>query len=269
MIGNVCHLETCLDLNWDEGLETGTPADMRARIEATLPAGWFPYVSSFTGLSLAPILDGALTGAATALSFAYYLFQYARRQTRLASMDGGWLDLASYDLFNYGLLRQSNEADNPFRLRIIKEFLRVRNTRIGITNIVTDVTGRAPVLVEPWNPTDCGVYDEPNTISAGSPLAYDAAGAWGEDPFTVYTYGPDTGAGYGEQPMTHQSFVTAYRPIDGRMYSDAMLIAAVERVRAAGTIIWMKILDDQVDLVTDSGAYVMDESGDQLVSEQN
>jgi hypothetical protein len=264
---NFLHLGTLLDLNGDEGLETGSPTDMRSRLEALLPAGWFPYPSFFTGLSLSDILDGALTGAATGFSFVYGLLQYVRSQTRLASMSGGWLDLASYDFFNYGLLRLPNEIDGAFLVRIIKEFLRIRNTRPGIISMVTDITGRAPKIVEPWSPQDCGAWDDPSPIGATTPLAYDVSGAWGEDSYTAYTYGPDAGAGYGEQPMICQSFVTVYRPTDNRPYSDAMVYAGLERVRACGTIIWVKFSNFGTTMATSGGDDIVDESGDLILVE--
>lgn len=258
-------------------LPTGTVPDILNRLKALLPSGWFPYATFYTGLSQSPILDAVLTGAATGLSFIYNLLQYARLQTRIATMQDGWLDLASYDLFNYNLLRLAGETDLAFRIRIIKEFLRVRNTRTGIINMMTDLTGLQPRLIEPWNPVDTGAWDEPSPTGGGVSPAYDVAGAVGEDPWTDYTYGPDAGAGYGEQSFIAQVFVIVYRPTDGRVWNDSMVAAALERVRAAGTIIWVKLsnLGQQMTtsiggilyMVTESGAIIVTEGGVPIVAE--
>lgn len=261
---NITHLDTVLDLDFGVGLSVGSVDDMRARLKALLPAGWFPEASDFTGESNTPILDAVLTGPATVLSVAYYLIAYARRQTRIASASDGWLDLISKDFFNYALLRMQNETDASFKFRIIREFLRERNTRRAITTLMTEITGRAPTIVEPWNPVDCGAWDQDNVAGYAQALAYDAGGAWGEDPWTVYTYGPSAGAGYGVQPMVYQLCVTIYRPLDGRTYNDAMVIAGIERIRTAGVTIWYRIMNADATITDTSGATIYDNLGQPL-----
>ena len=128
---------------------------------------------------------------------------------------------------------------------------------------MTDLTGVAPTLVEAWNPIDTGVWDMPlasgvSAVGEAVP-AYDLGGAWGEDQFAAYVYPASAGAGYGETLNTYQVFITAYRPTDGRAFNDAMVYAALERVRAAGTVIWFRI--------SDLGTIVMTEGGDPITSE--
>ena len=161
-------------------MATGDPTDMLARLRGGLPP-WFPDDAD------APIVGGALAGIAAVLAYIYGFIQFAKLQTRIATATGGWLDLIAWDFFGPGFLRRVQELDSPFSVRIIKEILRPRVTRAAIVLMLTDLTGRAPIIIEPWNTGDCGAYD------VGT-LAYDDAGCWGD------------------VSMTCQILVTAYRP---------------------------------------------------------
>lgn len=159
-------------------MSTGDTNDMAARLRAVLPP-WFP--------DDAPIANGVLAGLAAGLSFGYALIQFAKSQTRIATASGGWLDLIAWDYFSTRFLRRRGEADSSFRPRILKEILRPRQTRDAVTQALTDLTGRAPLIFEPWNPQDCGAY------GAGT-LGYSAGGC------------------YGSLNCPSQIFITAYRP---------------------------------------------------------
>jgi hypothetical protein len=208
---------------------------MLARIKRLLPSGWF-------GFDLTPILDSALEGPASALAFIYSIYAYAKLQTRILTASDGWLDLAASDFFGQQVVRAQNQSDTSFRANIIANLFRVRDTRAAVTAVLTAITGQVPLIVEPWRLADTGAWD----VAMG----YDVAGYWGGD------------------ELTYQSFVTAYRPagiananlggwdvpmsgwdagtcffaedtLDG--ITDADIIAAVESVRMAGTVIWLQI----------------------------
>ncbi|MGX7707968.1 hypothetical protein [Methylobacterium sp. Gmos1] len=194
---------------------TGDPDDMVARLRALLPP-WFPDDD--------PILDGLLGGIAALLAFTYDLIADLKRQTRIATATGGWLDLIAFDYFGIRFGRRPDEADDAFRPRILKELLRPRATREAIVEALVDLTGRTPLIAEPWNPGDCGAYDVGTMAYAGSVEAvpvsgYDAAlGGWDAGRFAYVVASSDAGsfpgAGcWGSLDYPCQIFVTAFRPI--------------------------------------------------------
>jgi hypothetical protein len=160
-------------------MATGDQADISARLKALLPP-WFPDV--------APIASAVVAGPAKVLTFAYDFIQFVRAQTRIATATGGWIDLIAWDYFGVRFMRRRGEADDSFQARILPEILRPRSTRVAITRMLTDLTGRAPVIREPWNPGDCGAY-------GNGTMAYSQAGC------------------YGSLLLVNQVFVTSLRPL--------------------------------------------------------
>jgi hypothetical protein len=133
-------------------MATGDPADMLSRLRNVLPP-WFPE----SGQS--PVVDGILSGCAGAFAYGYDLVQYAALQGRIRTATGGWLDLIAWDFLGGRFLRRQAENDNAFRVRLLAEILRPRVTRAAISQAVADITGSVPRIIEPWRPTDVGVWD--------------------------------------------------------------------------------------------------------------
>lgn len=158
----------------------GDQTDFQNRLKALIPNGWFT-------VGLSPLLDGVLAGIANILSFIYGLFAYLRLQTRISTATDGFLDLIAGDFFGNKLYRSTGQTDASFRATIIAGILRPRNTRAAVVSIVTQLTGRAPIIFEPRRPADTGVYGGPG-------LAYGLVG------------------GYGSLQLAYQSFVTVFRP---------------------------------------------------------
>jgi len=211
---------------------------MFSRLHRLIPNGWFTVGAS-------PLLDGLLTGIACTLAFIYSLLTYLQKQMRISTATDGFLDLIAFDFFGNKLVRAANQSDSSFRARIIANILRERGTRKSVIDILTQITGRAPIIFEPRRPLDTGVYGGPG-------LAYGVVG------------------GYGSTKLPFQSFVTAFRPLGQGVpnvagygiptgaYStgsqaeyislsmihgitDADLYAAVDSVRPAGYTIWVRI----------------------------
>lgn len=151
---------------------------MVARLRLVLPKGWFA--------DEAPVLGALLTGLGTVWSGLYVLLAYVRTQTRIASASGIFLDMISLDFLGGRLPRRPAETDAAYQSRISVNLLAPRATRQGVVNILTSLTGRAPVIFEPLNATDTGGYNVN--------LGYNLAG------------------GYGCNGLPYQVFVTAYRP---------------------------------------------------------
>lgn len=220
---------------------TGDQTDFFNRLSERIPNGWFGSAGSH------PILDAVLQGIAWVFSNVYSLYAYMVLQTRIQTSTDGWLDMSAADHFGpTGLQRITNEIDPTYRARILVNIIRERGTRNAVIKVLTDLTGRAPVIVEPQNPADTGAY-------GGPMIGYGVAGAYGS---LLYPY---------------QAFVTAYRPIGSGIpnvsgygvstggysqpsqatystYSsletgvtDAAIYAAIDSVKPAGTIIWTRI----------------------------
>jgi hypothetical protein len=157
---------------------TGDQADMLARLKAVLPPQWFGDETL--------VLDALLGGFAATWSWLFGLLQAATQETRLATADAGFLDMIAQDYFGARLLRRDGEADAGYRLRIQQELRRDRATRGAVIAMLTDLTGRAPVVFEPARPADTGAWG----VAGG----YGAAGGWGS------------------LMLPFQCFVTAFRP---------------------------------------------------------
>jgi len=164
----------------------GDQSDMLGRIQAVLPSRWFG--------DSAPILNGVLSGLASAWATIYGMLTYTQLQTRIETATDVWLDMASQDFFGADLPRRLNESDDDFRQRILLEMVRKRGTRPAVIATLTDLTGRTPVIVEPWRPADTGVWGGAGGASYG--LGYGQTGCWGS------------------AMMPYQFFVTAYRTVE-------------------------------------------------------
>ncbi len=130
---------------------TGDTNDMLARLKLVLPARWFSDTT--------PILDAVLTGLASAWSGLYALLSYVRSQSRIATASGIFLDIASTDYLGDALPRRATEADAAYRARIRSNLLSPRATRASLVQMLTNLTGRVPIIFEPLNATDTGGYN--------------------------------------------------------------------------------------------------------------
>ncbi|HET9019597.1 MAG TPA: hypothetical protein VFN46_08425 [Acetobacteraceae bacterium] len=213
-------------------------ADMQGRLASLLPLRWFA--------DDAPVLSSLLAGLADGWAWLSDMLAYAKLQTRIATATDTFLDLVSQDCFAAALPRRTGESDAAFRGRIQQELLRERATRPALVAVLTDLTGRVPVVFEPARPADTGAY--------GTALGYGVAGGWGS------------------LALPSQSFVTAFRPLGAGVpvvggwgsgaggwgvgaieyasrpmveaqVSDADITAAVARSVPVATIAWLRISD--------------------------
>ncbi len=159
-------------------MTTGDSADMLSRLKRVIPSRWFAYV--------APLRDAVLGGLADQLAWVYSFIAFAKLQTRISTATGLFLDLIAFDYFGRHIRRRVNEIDAMFRARIKKELIRPRTTRDAMVQALTDLTGRAPIIFEPWSAADTGGY--------GIASAYGVAG------------------GYGNAQLQSQVFIAVYRP---------------------------------------------------------
>ena len=141
----------------------GDGTDILRRLRLALPRRWFA--------DDAPVLDALLSGLASPWSQLYALLQEVRRQSRIATATGAFLDGAGTDLFGGTLPRRAGEADDAYRARIARALRRARATRAGLLDAAAEAGSTAQVF-EPARPADTGVYNGPG-------LAWGVAGGWG------------------------------------------------------------------------------------------
>lgn len=223
---------------------TGDQADLARRIRATLPVGWFSDES--------PLLHGLLAGLSEAWSWAYAAIQYVEQQTRLRTATGVWLDLIASDYFRTDVRRRPREIDDHFRKRLQSNLLRERATRSAIVAVLSDLTGRQPLVFEPAYCLDTGGYGVNPATSGG--LAYNATGGWGSLalPFQCFVtvYRPfGTGiamvSGWGCRSGGYGTGAIEYADMElmEDQISDAQIYDAISRTLPTAAICWARITD--------------------------
>lgn len=166
-------------------MATGDQSDILARLNAVLPP-WFNAVTP------APIVTGTLASFAYSGSTIYSQNAYIELQTRITTATDTNLDLIANDFFGpNNFNRGAGEGDTSYRNRILVSILQERATRRGMVNILTQLTGRAPLIFEPSRPADCGGYG-----IAG--CGYGVAGGWSSPTYSYTAY---------------QCFITVYSPV--------------------------------------------------------
>ncbi|MBC8786509.1 hypothetical protein [Pseudomonas fluorescens] len=216
-------------------MSVGDQTDMFGRLKSLLPSGWFGDNN--------PIRDALLWGYAQSLSWAFTLYLYAKSQTRIKTATDGWLDMIGLDFFGNNLPRLSSQSDSSYLSRILINIFRERATRKGMRQVLFDLTGRQPVIIEPAKPNDCGCLGLTLGLGVAGPL--------------------------GSTSCPYQAFVTVYRPagngaaswpgiatnwfglsqtsalLPGTQLfpsvSDADIIAAIEATKMYGSAVWFRI----------------------------
>lgn len=216
-------------------MSTGDQADMFGRLKNLLPLGWFGDNN--------PVRDALLWGYAQALSWGFTLYLYAKSQTRIKTATDGWLDLIGLDFFGNNLLRLSGQSDASYLNRILINIFRERGTRHGIDQVLFDLTGRHPLIIEPAKPDDCGCLGLTLGLGVAGPLGSTSC------PYQAFVtaYRP-AGNGAGGWPGIHTNWfglsVTSGLIPSVQLapaVSDADIIAALEATKMYGSTIWYRI----------------------------
>jgi hypothetical protein len=221
-------------------MATGDQSNITGRLQALSPNGWF-------SAGQVPLRDALLTGLANAHAFVYSLLAYITLQARILTASDSFLDLIAGDFFGNGLQRATNQSDSSYRAQILVNMFRERATRKGLIAMLTQLTGRAPLVIEVTRPADTGAYSAPNS-------GYGSAGAYGSlllpnqafvQAFRPLACGIPIIAGYGIPTAAYST------PSQGGEYasinsvvgavSDAAIYAAIDSVKPAGSTLWTKI----------------------------
>lgn len=141
-------------------MATGDTNDVTSRLKSYMPRGWFGDWTS------APIISAVLTGIGSVLSVSYTLIMFVRAQTRLQTSVSGWIDLWAYDFLGYSLPRKLGEVDAAYIARIKIAIFQPRGTRPAMMNVLTHLTGRAPIIFEPARPLDSGCFGKNQGVAS-------------------------------------------------------------------------------------------------------
>lgn len=196
---------------------------------------------------MSPLLDALRSGVSGLFAFLYAIFQYLKKQTRLATATDGFLDLWGSDYLGLNVRRETGQSDASYRAVLQANVIRERCTRRAVIKVLTDLTGTAPIVIEPGRPNDTGAWDGPG-------LGWDVAGYWGgvtELAFQCFVIafrpqgsglnnvaGLDTNLAAWDTPSQLEwidlSFITDF-------LTDTDIANALESVRPAATTVWLQI----------------------------
>ncbi len=137
---------------------------------SVLPLRWFGALES------APTLRGILSGIGTAWAYIFALITYARKQARIATATGAFLDMIAVDFYASTLRRRNQEDDVSFRARLTAGLLAERATRAGVISAVTSLTGSQVEVFEPGRPADTGGYASLQEPADGGGRGYNFSG---------------------------------------------------------------------------------------------
>ena len=218
-------------------MATGDGDDQFARLKSLLPP-WFGDAST--------LIDSILRGFAQINAFLFDTIAFAKLQTRIKTATGGWLDLIAADFFGDGATRAAGQSDASFRALILANLLRERGTRRALSTVLTDLTGIEPVIFEPSRVQDTGAYNAPI-------MGYGLAGRYGSLSLPFQTFviaqrpagsGIPRIAGYnipaGGYARPSRAAYASLSMVQ-ELVTDLDILAAVDAVKPAGTIIWVRI----------------------------
>ncbi len=224
----------------------GDQNDMFLRLKNNL-VNWFGPIT--------PKLNALLQGPALTDSFNYSQIEYVRLQTRIQSATDVNLDYIALDFFGHRITRHNGESDSNFRIRILANVIPLGATRLAMFIVLLRLTGRPPVIIEPFDGTYIGAYDQT--------LYYDVNGGYGWlEPYTaiIYVFRPSTprdfqgggfdttGSGMSERPDYFgydYEFINQYIDLSQAPpeVSDDDILALIEATKVFGTFIYTFILD--------------------------
>ena len=214
--------------------DIGLADDFFYRIKALL-VNWFGGASS--------ILDALIHGLSNGLAFFYTQYSYAANQIRLKTASGSWLDILANDFFGNSLLRARNQSDASFRKKLQLNLFRERGTRKAINDILTDLTGQAPLIIEPLNIADTSAIGVNFFLGVNGRL-----GSYGM-PYQALInvkrasiVGWPNVAGlatnqFGLNSSPYASLIS----LEDSGVSDKDIYQAIESVKPVGTIVWVNI----------------------------
>jgi hypothetical protein len=210
--------------------------DILQRLLSTIPPGWFGDDEKLN--------KAVLSASAKVFSDIYQLAQYVRLQTRIKTATEDNLDLISKDFLGERLPRHKDETDESYRNRILAWIFPFPSTRKGISDAIYLLTGRRPIIFEPWYAKDAGCYNATlyyNQSYYGTGTdSYDAT-------FFITVFRPiSKSVGF---PALNYNFYLNYngyfwtKSLLGREVTDDDIYSLLKAVKACGVTVLCEILD--------------------------
>jgi hypothetical protein len=233
----------------------GDEDDFISRLFRMLPSRWFPFTQGTR-------IYATIAGFAQSFLANWSQIAYAQSQTRMTTINEGWVDIAAFDFFAGKLHRRIGESDEQLSLRIRAEVLRLRNTRAAVAQAVLDITSKPAVIFEAFNPGDTGGWD---TYAFG----YDVAGGWGDSEMTFQAFINTSNAfGGGIPQVTGWDGYAGGYDVGAIEWTDASLLVvgitdadiyqAIIDVQPAGTVMWVGMFSRGMGSNAALGTFILD-----------
>nr|WP_294915966.1 hypothetical protein [uncultured Neokomagataea sp.] len=205
---------------FDNQPSLGSVDDFSCRFRQLLPAGWFPDAPTDGELENAPILASLLKGFGYIFAGVWEQVQLLRKNSRLKTASGSFVDMISEDYFGRGgLPRKLKEKDKSYRQRIVKNIVAYRNTRSAIYSALLAETGQNPHIIEPMNAADCHALGSLSRPGCGGGYGYGVTGL---------RYGGQSGQFFIETSLGNAESVEA-------------ICRSLQPVVALGVVGWVKV----------------------------
>ena len=209
------------------------------------------------------------------VSFALQQANYALSATRIQTETSPELDLASEDFFGNALPRAAGQTDAAFLALIQANLFVPQATRGALSTAIENLVGAVPRMIEPWNPGDTGARDTlvsyRDVDNASNPML-NTSGYLGYNGFIIT-----------QLPIYNTIGANPLYTRDDGAYRDAneyrltvqastltQLYALINRVRAFGTVVWVKLTPQvaggstPTPLLSDSGSAILSDSGQSI-----
>lgn len=215
-----------------------TAAQIQAYLVSKLPRGWFSSVATGSG-----IIGAILAGYAWSFNYVMGIAQFVALQIYLQTTSGGFLDLWAYDFFGTLVLRKEGEADLSFRNRVSAYILAPTVTKGAIVGLLTRLGFTTPVVREAFSPNDTAAFSGTFYFGGGGNARFGSQGYPGQ---IFVEAGISEYSGSGAVPTFNEVYFDsgpAYMTAPpSTLLTLADLYSAVNFVRAAGILAWVKLL---------------------------
>lgn len=220
-----------------------TGAQFASRIADLFPRGWASDDAKQSGNVYALLLS-----VGNEMQIVQQEVQYALSAQRLQTETFPELDFASIDFLGETSPRSPGETDSDFSQQIIAALFQTAATRSAIQNGLIALTGSQPRMMEPWSVADTGAWGVRsywNVDTVANPARWGNGGLRYQGfietaPAAIPAIGPDN-------PILCWG-ANAYWNVPGYFFGIIALVDenavndTVNRLRAYGTLIWLKLV---------------------------
>lgn len=224
-------------------IPTISPTQFAARLAALFPNGWASPDAAQSG-----VLQSFLLALGSQLQAVLEQVRYSDSAVLVPTETSPELDFAAQDFYGSALPRPPGMSDVAYANLILSGLFKPATTRAALSNAISDLTGFVPRMIEPWRPSDTGVWDGPASYwdvdSAVTPFLWT-----GEERATgfIESAPPIPSMGTGGNPVLCWDDGW-YWDVAGSSFFDIVLnptsslFTLVNRLRAYGVTIGIKVV---------------------------